>query len=83
MGISVQADGEELEEAPIDAKLHANPQGIYYFIVDRSHSMGGEKMDITKAALKLFMQSLPSGCKFQIISFGSKFEFLKGISFNK
>ena len=39
--------------------------------------MDGEKMDITKEYLKLFMQSLPEGCKFQIISFGSDYEVLE------
>ena len=31
-------------------------------------------MDMAKEALQLFMQSLPSGSKFKINSFGSSFE---------
>lgn len=31
-------------------------------------------MDMTKEALKLFIQSLPAGCQFEIISFGSAYK---------
>jgi uncharacterized protein YegL len=47
------------------------------FIVDRSGSMSGEKMRITKEALQLFIKSVPSGSTyFQIISFGSHYNCL-------
>jgi hypothetical protein len=36
--------------------------------------MGGKKMDMTKEALKLFIQSLPTGCMFEIIGFGTRFQ---------
>ena len=42
--------------------------------------MGGQKMEITKESLKLFIQSLPEGSQFQIISFGSKFEAMRQLS---
>jgi len=48
----------------------------FYFLVDRSGSMTGRNMRITREALKLFVQSLPDGCFFHIISFGSEFRFL-------
>ena len=35
------------------------------------------KMNITKESMKLFLHSLPKGSKFSIISFGTKFEYLK------
>ena len=31
---------------------------------------------MTKDALQLFLKSLPFGCKFDIVSFGSDFQFL-------
>ena len=34
-------------------------------------------MEITREALKIFIQSLPIGCHFSIISFGSDFSFSK------
>lgn len=49
---------------------------MFIFIVDRSGSMGTKKMEMTKEALKLFIQSLPPGCMFEIISFGSQYEVL-------
>jgi len=33
-------------------------------------------MDITKEAMKLFIQSLPVGCTFAILGFGSTSEFV-------
>ena len=39
--------------------------------------MSGDRIETTKNALKLFMQSLPEGSKFQIISFGTLFEPMK------
>ena len=55
-------------------------KSIFTFVVDRSGSMGGQKMEITKESLKLFIQSLPEGSQFQIISFGSKFEAMRQLS---
>ena len=46
----------------------------FVFIIDRSGSMGINKMKMANEALKLFLQSLPVGCKFSIISFGGKYE---------
>lgn len=45
------------------------------FICDRSGSMGGTIPDL-KAALEIFLKSLPVGVKFNICSFGSHFSFL-------
>lgn len=50
------------EDIPVEAELE---QKIYQnlfviFLVDRSGSMSGKKMDITKQALQLFVKSLPS-----------------------
>jgi len=35
--------------------------------------MGGRNMEMTKEALKLFIQSLPQGSMFEIVSFGTDF----------
>ena len=40
------------------------------FIVDRSGSMSGQRIAITKEAMKLFIKSLPPDCHFQVVSFG-------------
>ncbi len=45
------------------------------FLVDRSGSMGGSSMEQAKAALSLFLHSIPAGCHFNIVSFGSRHEF--------
>jgi von Willebrand factor type A domain len=57
---------------------------LVIFIADRSGSMSGKKMDITKQALQLFIKSLPSQAEgvntyFQILSFGTNFKYLDDI----
>ena len=49
---------------------------LFVFIVDRSGSMSGSKMTTTNEALVLFLKSLPSTARFDIISFGSNFEHM-------
>ena len=70
-------DEDDLEEEQtkegLDHKL------CFIFIVDRSGSMGYPELRIKMAreALQLFMQSLPTGSQFKIISFGSDFRAMK------
>ena len=37
--------------------------------------MGGRRIEITREALSIFIQSLPVGCFFSILSFGSGYSF--------
>ena len=66
---------EELEvledQEPESSVLSEGNNYLFIFIVDRSYSMSGARIRTCKAALKLFIQSLPVGSKFSIISFGS------------
>lgn len=44
-----QTDGEELEEAECDESLEENlSQFCFYFVIDRSGSMGGSRIEIAK-----------------------------------
>jgi len=54
MEIVYKEDGLELEEIEIDKELDTN-EIVYYFIVDRSGSMSGKRIELTKSALKLFL----------------------------
>lgn len=49
---------------------------LYVFIVDRSGSMGGSRIQDTKKAMALFIRSLPPQSKFQVISFGDYFSLM-------
>jgi hypothetical protein len=66
---------EDEKPEEVDAvTIPGSEDNIFVFIVDRSGSMSGQKMEMTKEALKLFIQSLPAGSKFEIVSFGSYYE---------
>lgn len=72
-----QEEFEVLEEVePESTALSLGNNYVFMFIVDRSGSMSGARMETCKAALKLFLRSLPVGSKFSIISFGSNYTFM-------
>ena len=48
----------------------------FIFLVDRSGSMGGEFIKSARETLVLFLKSIPPGCSFNIIGFGSNYESL-------
>ena len=47
----------------------------YIFIIDRSGSME-DTIKLARQALQLFLQSLPFGSTFQIVSYGTDFDYL-------
>ncbi|KAH3764799.1 Vault protein inter-alpha-trypsin domain [Pelomyxa schiedti] len=52
------------------------PQCEFVFLIDRSGSMAGSRINQAKNALQLFLRSIPTGCLFNIIGFGTRFESL-------
>ncbi|CAD8159139.1 unnamed protein product [Paramecium pentaurelia] len=47
-------------------------RGNYYFFIDRSGSMGGQRIQKAKQSLILFLKSQPKNSLFNVISFGSQ-----------
>lgn len=63
---------------PKEIDLGSGADFHFIFILDRSESMGiADRMELAKDALRIFLISLPIGCMFSIISFGSGFMPLK------
>ncbi|CAK9092070.1 von Willebrand factor A domain-containing protein 5A (Breast cancer suppressor candidate 1) (BCSC-1) (Loss of heterozygosity 11 chromosomal region 2 gene A protein) [Durusdinium trenchii] len=48
----------------------------FVFLLDRSGSMQGAAISAARSALQLFLRSLPVGCRFDIIGFGSSWRRL-------
>jgi hypothetical protein len=46
-------------------------KGEYVFLLDRSGSMGGKRIEKAKEALILFIKSLPQDTYFNVVSFGN------------
>ena len=57
----------------------------FIFVVDRSGSMRGSYIKSASETLVLFLKSIPQGCFFNIISFGSRYEsfFPSSMSYNQ
>jgi uncharacterized protein with von Willebrand factor type A (vWA) domain len=54
---------EDLEPPPME----------FIFVLDRSGSMSGQRIEMAKEAALFFLKSLPANARFNVVSFGSDF----------
>ena len=55
--------------------INSNPS-LFIFLIDQSGSMCGLPMDLVKESLIFFLQSLPKNSYYQLIGFGSSFQYI-------
>ncbi|CAJ1415300.1 unnamed protein product [Effrenium voratum] len=60
--------------------VHDEKPKEFIFLLDRSGSMQGPSIGTARSALQLFLRSLPVGCCFDIVGFGSTWRSLFGRS---
>ena len=68
-----QGEGDDKKEEKTSLE---NFQGEFIFIVDRSGSMSGQPIQVTREALFYSLKSLPKESIFNIVSFGSQVDFM-------
>ena len=72
-GLEVLSDEDPVQTVVYEPEtLHLN------FLLDRSGSMSGQRIIKAREALIFFLRSMPAGCLFSIVSFGSGFEYYGG-----
>lgn len=75
MNIETTAADDEEEKKESEIEEFVEPKLLdYVFLLDRSGSMYGKPMKLANDALELFLHSIPLGSKFNVVSFGSRYE---------
>ena len=73
----IQAKSAAIEDdSDSDEEVKGEESNEYIFLIDRSGSMYGNRVELAKRALMLFLYSLPPGSRFNVCSYGSRFSFL-------
>jgi len=69
---------------PVNTDMDMDGKAEIIFLVDKSGSMSGQRMETTKFALTLFLRSLPENSKFNIVAFDSSFNrcFPSSVQYN-
>jgi Ca-activated chloride channel homolog len=70
-------DGREAVAVAFVPRIDATPSPAeVIFVIDRSGSMGGSSIEEVRNALQLCLRSMMTGCRFNIVGFGSTHEAL-------
>jgi hypothetical protein len=84
--IATTIDGQEYAgiAAVADIPSKDDLKCEFYLVIDCSGSMSGQPIATARATLTFFLKSLPKGCLFNVIRFGTRFEamFTKSVLFS-
>jgi hypothetical protein len=63
---------------PVFSQLEWSNRVNYFFVVDRSGSMGhpNTKFHALKSTLQMFLGNLPPNARYQVVSYGQDFHWL-------
>lgn len=74
--IDINSASRDHYESIIEGIDNLDFEGTFIFIIDQSGSMSGGRITQALISLNYFLKSIPAGSKFNIISFGTKYNYL-------
>ena len=76
----VNLDEEGSWDSDMEDSFLDDIKAEFLFLIDRSGSMAGKKIELARESLIFFLKSLPKSSTFNVVSFGSKHQLMYKVS---